>query len=346
MSKHLLNITLIGCVALGGCASNRAAERPVWILGETSEYTHDRFLLGRGQATQLDIAKDRARADVAKTFQVHVVERSADVVRFQKAETGAAAQGTPQLEQNVSRDVSASTDQLVRGVTIAQTWQDPDSKIFHALAVLPRHAASQSLRQDIQKLDAAIAGHMQRARDTTELLPRVAHASRAVGLHAERDTLQQTLAVVDIAGRGVESSYSTGQLEADLQQLLHRINVRVENAADEPGMDARELLTAAVHTVGLSQDPARAANYVLTGGIELDEPKKLHGVYWVTGSLKITLRHPETLHARGSKRWPLKAGSSVDGTLAERKVRAQAQTLVNREITDALVEFAGLQQAD
>lgn len=346
MSKHLLNIVLVACVALSGCASNDAAERPAWILEETPEYTHNRFILGRGQASGLDVAKDRARADVAKNFQVRVVERSADVVRFQNAETGAASSGAPQLEQEVSRELSASTDQLLRGVTIAQTWQDPDNKAFHALAVLPRQAASSNLRQDVQQLDAAIAGQVRQARDATELLQRVAHASRAASLHAERDALQQTLAVVDIAGRGVDSPYSTGQLEADLQQLLQRINVHVENAADEPGRDARDLLTAAVHTVGLTQDAARSADYVLTGGIELDEPKKLHGVYWVTGSLKITLRQPGTLHARGSKRWPLKAGSSVDATLAERKVCEQAQLLVNRKITEALIEFAGLQEVD
>lgn len=341
MNKRLHNIVLTTAILLGGCASNGASERPGWILGETPDYTQERYLLGRGEGNQLDVAKDRARADIAKVFSVHVTKRSDDITHFQSADSGAAV-ATPQLSQEVSQEVSATTDPLLHGVTIAQTWQDPDSKKFYALAVLPRAAASRQLRQKIETRDAAIAARVQRARDSAEILQQIAHASQAARLHAERDVLAQTLTIIDRAGRGVDSVYTTGRLEADLQQLLQRLNVHVENATDEPGRDARDLLSAALHAVGLSQDTTRAADYVLTGGIELDEPKKLHGVYWITGSLKITLRQPQTLHARGSKRWALKAGSSVDTTLAERKAREQAQTLVNREITGALVEFAGL----
>lgn len=345
MSKRLRIAASAVCLLLGGCASNTSIERPAWIMGETPEYTQERYLLGRGVANELDVAKDRARAEVAKTFSVRVVERSEDVTHFQNR-SAVAAQAGPQLEQGVSRELNTTTDQLLRGVTIAQTWQDPGTNTFHALAVLPRLTASRDLRQEVRKLDAAIASQVERARDSSELLQRVAHASRAAGLHAERDGLEHLLTIIDVAGRGVDSPYSTGQLESDLQQLLQRINLHVENAADEPGQNARSLLSAAAHAVGFSQDLTRPADYVITGGLELDEPKRLQGVYWVTGSLKITLRQPETLNARGSKRWPLKAGSSVDAMLAERKAREQAQTLVNREITSALVEFAGLQRLD
>jgi len=343
MSKPLLRAFVITLLLLAGCASNPATERPAWILGETPPYTQERYLVGRGEGNQADVAKDRARADVAKIFSVHVTERSDDITHFQRA-SGDTTEPSPQFAQEVSREVSATTDQLLRGVTIAQIWQDPDSGKFYALAVLPRAAASRELRQEIEKLDAAIDGRVGRARDSTEILQQVAHASRAAQLHAERDALERTLMILDQAGRGVKSPYTTGQLEADLQQLLQRINVHVENAADEPGQDAQDLLSAALHSAGFSQDASRPADYVLTGGLELDEPKKLHGVYWITGSLKITLRHPQTHHARGSKRWALKAGSSVDASLAQRKARVQAQTLVNREITATLVEFAGLQQ--
>lgn len=341
MNTLLRIIVIAVSLLLSACASDASKEHPAWILDETPEYTNARYLLGRGQADQVDMAKDRARADVAKIFSVRVTERNQDLTRFQSAGSG-AAQGSPQLEQEVSRQLSATTDELLRGVTIAETWQDPQTKAYHALAVLPRQDASRDLRREIDQLDAAIAGYVRQARESGDLLQRIGQATRAVRTHAQRDGLAQSLAVVERMGRGAASPYSTGQLEADLQQLLQGINISVENARDEPGQDAKDLLSAAVHTVGFSQDANRAADYVLTGGLELDEPKKIQGVFWVTGSLKITLRQPATLQARGSKRWPLKGGSSVDAALAERKAREQAQELINRDLSSALVEFAGL----
>jgi hypothetical protein len=341
-----MKITATACVliislAAAGCATTRDAERPDWIMNDTAQYSSERYLLGRGQADTLDGAKDRARADLAKTFSVNIVTKSSDVQRFQSGmDSPQAASPQPSLQQDISQEITTSTDQLLRGVTVAETWQDPATKSFYALATLSRIDASRTLRRQLADIDTRVQAEVQAARESGDLLQRIDHASRAVRTHAMRDGLGLQLAVIDRGGRADTSPYNTAELEADLAQLLGRVNIVVGPRRDEPGQDAHDLLSAAVTTAGFQQDASRPADYSLTGGLLLDPPKLLQGVYWVTGSLQMTLRDPEGVRVRGSKRWPVKGGSSVDGNLAERKARDQAQTLLNGELNAALVEFS------
>ena len=135
---------------LSGCASKPAV--PDWVTGDSAKYTRAQYLIGRGQASAQEEAKDRARADIAKVFQVAVVASSEDVQSSKSDSTGA-----PQYEQQVSRSISTRTSQIIRGIQIAELWQDPATKTYYALAVLPRLQTAASLRQQIDQLDEATA---------------------------------------------------------------------------------------------------------------------------------------------------------------------------------------------
>src|SRR5450631_2205508 len=113
---------------LPGCAS-RQPTQPDWIAGDSTQYKSAQYLIGRGQAATQEEAKDRARADSAKIFQVAVVASSDDVQKFKSA--GAEA-GQDQTQS--SRNITTSTEQIVHGIQSAQLWQDPAMKNYHGLA--------------------------------------------------------------------------------------------------------------------------------------------------------------------------------------------------------------------
>src|ERR1019366_645792 len=64
-----------------GCASRQPAQ-PDWIAGDSANYKSSQYLIGRGQAATQEEAKDRARADLSKIFQVAVTADSEDVQKF------------------------------------------------------------------------------------------------------------------------------------------------------------------------------------------------------------------------------------------------------------------------
>src|SRR3569833_2619063 len=72
----LLGLSLLGCA---GSARQEGKAPPDWVNGESARYSASQYLLGRGADAQLDNAKDRARADLAQTFEVAVSEESRGV---------------------------------------------------------------------------------------------------------------------------------------------------------------------------------------------------------------------------------------------------------------------------
>jgi len=200
-------------VFLVGCSSVPSGP-PDWVNGKSAKYPDNQYLVGRGQADAQEDARNRARADLAKILEVGISAKSSDVTSFSSGAEGA------KTESQVSRSIATRTDQIVRGIQIPETWQDPQTKSTYALAVLPRSQAAMGLRADIDRLDAATRGYVAQARNAPDLLAQVASASKALDSQRERDAVQQTLQVVDVTGRGVEPEQNSGQLAADLAALL------------------------------------------------------------------------------------------------------------------------------
>jgi len=121
-------------VSLFGCAS--APSTPDWVNGKSAKYPDNQYLVGRGQADAQEDARNRARADLAKILEVGVSAKSSDVTSFSSGAEGA------KTESQVSRSIVTRTEQIVRGIQIPETWQDPQTKSTYALAVLPRSQAA------------------------------------------------------------------------------------------------------------------------------------------------------------------------------------------------------------
>ena len=189
---------------LSGCASKPTT--PDWIAGDSAQYNSAQYLIGRGQAPTQEEAKDRARADVAKVFQVAVVVSSEDMQRSKSDSTG-----EEKYEQQASRSISTRTDQIIRGIQIAELWQDPATKSYYALAVLPRLQTAASLRQQISQLDEATANHIEQSRKSSDLFQKIAAASLAVETEREHESLQKSLQIVDPTGRGTESKWNSAK---------------------------------------------------------------------------------------------------------------------------------------
>ena len=320
-------------LALNACSSTPT--RPDWLNGDTAHYSSTQYLLGRGEAPTLEQAKDRARADVAKIFEVAVNESSEDVRKFNSStEAGKVQSGS---EARVSRTTLTHTDRVLQGVRIAETWQDPKSLEYFSLAVLPRSQASAGLRQEIAGLDDATQRYLDQSRDAKDLLDKIAAAQRALDAQTERQGYQKTLKVVDRSGQGAPSTWNIVRLRADLDELRQRLRIAVQTtpaAQDELATVAAGALSAA----GYKTVPDKEADYVLETRANLAEPVFREGWYWVTGEVEVRLRDQNGDRVRGTKRWPIK-GSAQDAAMAQRRAWDQVDAVLKRELGNALTSF-------
>ncbi len=321
-------------VSLAGCASVRT-DAPDWVAGNSAKYPDNRFLLGRGQADSTEDARNRARADLAKVLQVAVSAETKDVTQFASTTEG-GVQG--KSESQVTRNIVTRTDQIVRGIQIAEAWQDPHSNTHHALATLPRLQTAIGLRQEIERLDAATRGYVSQARNAQDLLAQVASASRAHDAQRERDAAQKTLQVVDVTGRGVDPEFNSGQLAADLDALLKRVRMKPQAASgSQDGLE--RMLSAALSAAGFVPDAGVSAPYVLVGSLQLDDLGLIEGWYWMRGTLEVQLAEAASGKVRGNKRWEIKTSSGQKAT-AQRRALDEADAVLKKELRPAILRFA------
>ena len=325
-------LALFATLLLAGCATNPGAQ-PDWVAGDSATYKNSQYLLGRGEGATQEEARDRARADLAKIFQVEVSVRSEDVQKFKSSGTEAG-----QYESQASRRITTRTDQIVPGILIAELWQDPTTKNFHALAILPRLQTATSLRQQIAQLDDATGNYIEQSRHSNDLFLKIAAANHAVQAQHERSALQKSLQVVDITGRGVPAQLNSAKLEADLGALLKRISIapRVMEGST-PGLQG--ILSGALAQAGFMIDTGLHPDFILQARMNLQDLGLQEGWYWQRGTLEITLAEAGNGRVRGTRRWKIKASAtSEEGSF--RRALDQANTILKQELGPAIIDMA------
>ncbi len=328
-------ITLLtAMVILGGCVSTKPSQ-PDWISGDSATYKSAQYLLGRGQGSTQEEAKDRARADLAKVFQVAVGVESEDIQKFTGG-TGVPSGG--QYESQASRRITTRTEQIIRGIQIPEIWQDPETKTYYALAILPRLQTAASLRQQIGQLDDATSNYVQQSRNSNDLFLKIAAARHALDAQLEREPMQKSLQVVDITGRGVEPQWNSEKLKADLDALLKRVRIAPQVAADSvPGFAG--IVAGALSQAGFMIETGQNPDFILQARMDLTDLGIKDGWYWQRGTVEITLSEAANGRVRGTKRWPIKA-SAQDKESALKRALYQADDVLKQELGPAIIEMA------
>lgn len=325
---------IVGCSSTG---SNR--ERPEWIDGPASQYPASEFLLGRGSAESVDLAQDRARADLAKIFEVQVRADAEDVQRSRREGDAVRYEAASEYR------VQTRTDKVVSGIRIADLWSEPDPAAGkpqqHALATLPRAQAANALRQEIGGLDEAIAREVALSREAVDPLARSGHAMRAVEQAKRRAGFNQSLRVVELAGRGVDSPHGLPRLQSDLDAQLKRIALvpalLVGGPLDQAAIG--NVVRGAIVQAGFqAAETSGAIAYGLSVNARLDS-QLIDGWQWVRGGIELTLSDADG-KVRGSKRWAVKA-SAQDEQTARARALSEIDRLLKLEMRPTLLGFAG-----
>lgn len=322
-------VPFVALLLLAGCAlgGDRRDAQPDWVDGSSEKYPARAYVTGIGSADDLATARDRARADVAKTFSVSVDQTSRDVQSYSSQENAAGA--SSEYASEIQRDLTLRTQQVLEGVTVPESWQDPETRRQHALAVLNRAQAAARLRQDIGGLDAAAESLLNRARASSDNFTRAQLALEVVDNQRRRSALQGMLRAVDATGSGVPPRWPLAQLEADLRTALSRITLRAEGKEPWQNILAGQLADSGFtisdngeYTVSLAAD---------------ENAIKRDGWHWLRANLVLDVKGPGGV-SLGQQRWELKESATDAGT-AQMRLREKAATIIGREGRDAILKI-------
>lgn len=332
--KTLLRFLTITAVSLlVACSAAKPGDaRPDWVAGNSNQYPTSTYLVGKGQSDNMAVAKDRARADLAKIFSVAVNEQSQDSSSY--SQDSAAATG-PKNTLDVSRSISTRTEQVMSGVEISDTWEDPKTLQYYALATLSRAKAATALRQQIGDLDAGTASYMNQAQSSDDLFDKISAANQAVDAQAARAGLQRSLQVVDPSGQGMPSSWPLTKLQADRAALLKQLQVSAAaDGSDAPAV--QKLLAGALANSGFTVTDK--SPYTMTATLDYSDLAPQDGWYRITGNLQVSLAGTDS-RAHGVRRWELKV-SATDPQLAKQRLMDQVAQYLQNDIQGTVLAFA------
>ncbi len=326
-----LLLSLVSCAG-GPGGDGGGSGPPDWLTGQARDYPPERYLTGIGEGRQASTARDRARADLAKSFEVAIAETSSDLSEFRDEGSGRSSR------QRISRDIRTRTFQVLEGVEIAELWFDPVGRRYHALAVLQRDRARRSLIAQIDPLDRQTADYLERA-DAADRLGRIAYLARAIELQRRRERLQRLLRVVDTSGRGRPARWSIEALTALLDTAFDglRVERRVEACDEGDRAAVARALDSGLARAGVEVDPG--ADLVLVARLSLDPPVERQGWTWLRGRLELALASGG--RTIGIHRWGLKQ-SAVEERVARRRLEDEiARVLGGSGLRPVLIDLLG-----
>jgi len=327
-----LGLLLVACA---GQSSNER-DKPEWINGSSTKYPPNQYITGYGQAERLEQAQDRARADIAKVFEVDINEHSEDTQTLEQHGDGDAQQSS--MDSRISRQLSTETRQIISGIEIADVWQAPNGGEYYVLAVLSRHQAETRLSRQIRTLDDATDRDIARARDSGDALLSVRYAADALEAQRQRAALQKMDSIVDPSGRGIPPRWDVSRLENDLADLLSRLHIEVSSDGSD-SQTLAPLLAAGVTAAGMQLAEPGQGDYVIDGKLDISDLGQRDGWYWQRAVLDIRLLDKADNRLRGTHSWNNLKVAGLDTETAQQRLHEKLATILKTELRPAILDM-------
>lgn len=309
------------------------AGQPAWVSGDSAAYPGELYLVGRGTGSTADEAQNRARGDLATIFEVRIEVNNASTI------TVAQSGSREQVSKQATQQVSAKTDRVISGVSIAEVWRDPVTRDFHALAVLSRSQAGTSLREELSITDAEVQQYIASSQSANDPLLKIAALTHALDASIRREGFQASLKIVDKSGRGIEAPVSQVQVQAKLGDALQHIRISPSTIEDAGSAEFASILKGGLAATGvLAANPADA-DFLLTGKLVMTDLGLRANWYWMRASVEVSLVEKATGRVRGSKTWPVKS-SALDAKTARSRALLEVEKLLKQELRAAIIGFA------
>lgn len=334
--KTNITIVLLLSLLITACSftSVELDTRPDWVNGQSKKYASSLYLTGQGSALTSNDAKDRARSDLAKQFEVALKESGQQSQTFSSEQVN--GETLQSLNQKISRQLLTYTSRTLQGVEIADQWFDSKRITHYALAVLSRNKTRQRLEQELRILDQRSQQRLLQAETEPKLLTRAALVQLAINSQQQRILVQSSLQVVDPSGFGKPADLSLAELDRSRDALLKKVRIQ-PLASGDMSNELLKVVSGAVAGAGFSINN-NDFDYQLKIQTLLDPVFEQNGWFWLRGTMEINLTDKGGNNI-GVQRWPLKV-SSINVERTQQKLISETDKLLKGELRDVLLGFA------
>ena len=301
---NALIITLLLTACMQSTSVLSTGETPEWVQGEPDMYPNFKYLSATGSASKAEQAKARALSNLAKIFEVQIREVSTTSQDVQSLKKDGVE--TVESSARIASTVNLKTDKMVQGARIAEQWQSSADLTYHALAVLDRTQAGNNIRGEMRRLDEETQYALDQQVKRNDVLLKISDLHKANSLQQDRQTLQKTLKIIDVKGKGASARWNLAELSEQLQQALRSLPLITVVKVDDIG-GLNNVLQGAAAKAGFSvADNTSSSGYQLAASLEAQQPIIKDDWHWLRATLKIELIAQDGITVIGYQSWPLK----------------------------------------
>jgi hypothetical protein len=302
--RFIIVIAVLAMVT--GCAGPR---QPDWTLGKSQSYPAESWLVGVGVDRDRGRAEDRARAEIAKIFQVEIRATDKSEESHRLSQVGKLT--SAEYAQTVSAELTAKTNKILAGVSIAEVWQNPKTGEWQVLAALDRLRVARGLRSELQGIDDRMTDLVGRAEGRLSPPRRLGVYLQALRLADERRRIAADLRIVEPSGWVVEAPYAAHEIASRADRAAANLRIGLQVSEDQPAI-VQGALVRALAEVGILQAPAADQNLVLRGAITTDSYHTGGPMLWSMASAQFELLDGEGT-VLDSLRSSVREGSQISG---------------------------------
>jgi len=340
MMKSIFNLVLLtGITFISACSTSssgfNSSEAPKWVYSEPEIYSTAKFLTATGSASKSEQAKARAISNLAKVFEVQV--RDVSTVRQDVKVNLEDDIETVKKDQRMVDSVNLKTDKMMQGVRIAEQWFNSKELTYHALAVLDRIQAGNSVRREMSRLDEETQFSLNQSEKRNDPLLIISDLQTAKTLQKQRQALQKSLNIIDVSGKGLVPLWRSNEINERLQLALRQLPLQTHAESKEMG-DLANMLQGAVSKAGFTIQN-NVSNYQLNASLDQEEPIKSDGWFWLRATLKLELIAQDGVTVMGFQSWPLKVTAGERTQLQSRLHNAVNKKLED-EVLNSILQFA------
>ncbi|MBE9561103.1 MAG: LPP20 family lipoprotein [Proteobacteria bacterium] len=329
----LLMLSLLVTACMQSTAVMSTGDAPEWVRGEPDMYPNFKYLSATGSASKAEQAKARALSNLAKIFEVQIREVSTTSQDTKSSKKDGVE--TVESSARIASTVNLKTDKMVQGARIAEQWQSSTDLTYHALAVLDRTQAGNNIRSEMNRLDEETQHALDQQKKRSDALLQISDLHKANALQQDRQTLQKTLKIIDVKGKGSPALWSLADLDEQLQQALRSLPLQTVVKTDDIG-GLSAIVQGAASKAGFN---IGGSGYQLAASLERQEPIDQGDWHWLRATLKIELIAQDGVTIIGYKSWPLKVSASSPSQLDARMLK-EADKKLKQELLNSVLAFA------
>ncbi|MDH5517804.1 MAG: LPP20 family lipoprotein [Gammaproteobacteria bacterium] len=328
-------IALTACKSQAVVSKSGDGKQPDWVNGDSFNYPHSAYIVGKASASNRETAKNRALANLSKTFELKIQEESKTLSDVQSQVVN--GKESYSKDTRLTQNIKIETDKVLEGARVAELWEDKKVFEFHALAVLERSQAGRNIRQQITELDQSTRSELKRARSNSDKLLAMAAMNQAFKQQLERQTLQKTLKIIDLKGVGNPSEWNLSDMRAELESQLLALKITDQVESSDLTQLSR-LVKGAMSKAGFPAVKG-AADYKLLASAELTDVGMRSGWYWVRASITVKLTEAASGKVRGTHSWSFKTSANSKEVAVTRLV-TKADNAMKNDMKDVILDFA------